>query len=130
MATEVIGWAAALILLATISSQVYAQWRTRSTTGVSPWLFAGQVFASIGFTVYSALLGNAVFTVTNALMLASAVVGQLLFWRNQRKAPKVVESLARSAGVPITSQKRKPRRSEAAPSAAPSSRRKARTTKT
>ena len=101
MATEVIGWAAALVLLATISSQVYTQWRTRSTQGVSPWLFSGQVLASVGFTAYSALVGNAVFTATNTLILVSAVFGQLLYWRNQRKPPKIVKALAREAGVSL-----------------------------
>ena len=63
MATEIIGWAAALVLLLTIAAQVLKQWRGRSSQGVSPWLFSGQVIASAGFTVYSVLLGNAVFAV-------------------------------------------------------------------
>ena len=58
MAIDVIGWAAAGILLLTIATQVVKQWRDRSSQGVSPWLFAGQVIASAGFTVYSVLLGN------------------------------------------------------------------------
>ena len=113
MATEVIGWAAALVLLATISSQVYTQWRTRKSQGVSPWLFAGQVLASIGFTAYSALVGNVVFTATNTLIFASAVFGQLLYWRNQRKPPQVVKALAREAGVSLAPPKRNTRRAEA-----------------
>ncbi len=47
--TDLIGWGATLILLLTISSQVYEQWRSRSTQGVSHWLFAGQLAASAGF---------------------------------------------------------------------------------
>ena len=96
MVTEIIGWAAAITLLATISTQVYQQWRTRSTQGVSPWLFAGQVVASAGFAAYSVLVGNTVFIVTNLLILGSAVFGQFLYWRNQRKAPKVVEEITRA----------------------------------
>jgi len=65
MAIDMIGWAAAGILLLTIATQVAKQWRDRSSQGVSPWLFAGQVIASAGFTVYSVLLGNMVFAVTN-----------------------------------------------------------------
>jgi MtN3 and saliva related transmembrane protein len=107
MATEIVGWAAALILLLTISSQVYQQWKSRSTKGVSPWLFAGQVAASIGFTVYSVLVGNVVFVVTNALMLLSAIVGQLLYWRNARKAPAIVETIAERAGIPVATPKRR-----------------------
>lgn len=101
MSTEIVGWAAALVLLVTISSQVWQQWRTRSTKGVSPWLFAGQVLASAGFTVYSVLVDNPVFVVTNVLILLSAIFGQFLFWRNQRKAPAIVESITRSAGIPV-----------------------------
>ena len=107
MATDIVGWAAALILLVTISSQVYQQWKTRSTKGVSPWLFAGQLAASLGFTVYSALVENTVFVVTNALMLLSAIVGQFLYWRNARKAPAIVETIADRAGISVTGPKRK-----------------------
>lgn len=106
MATDIVGWAAALILLVTIGSQVYQQWKSKSTKGVSPWLFGGQVAASAGFTVYSMLVGNVVFVVTNALMLLSAIVGQFLYWRNARKAPAVVENIAERAGIPVTGPKR------------------------
>ena len=114
MFTEIIGWAAATVLLLTIASQVWQQWRTRSTQGVSPWLFAGQVLASAGFTAYSALLGNAVFIVTNSLILASAVFGQFLYWRNQRKTPRLVEALAESVGIPAARPKRARRRAAGA----------------
>ena len=56
MLTELIGWAAATVLLATICRQVYTQWRERSTGGVSKWLFVGQLVASTLFVIYSALL--------------------------------------------------------------------------
>jgi MtN3 and saliva related transmembrane protein len=72
MITEFIGWTAATVLLATIGRQVYSQWRSRSSQGVSKWLFIGQITASVGFVVYSWLLGNWVFVVTNALMLCTA----------------------------------------------------------
>jgi len=54
--TEVIGWAAAAILLLTIGRQVFTQWRDRTTAGLSRWLFVGQLAASTGFVVYSWLL--------------------------------------------------------------------------
>jgi MtN3 and saliva related transmembrane protein len=84
--TEVIGWFAAVVLLATIGRQVYAQWRDGSSKGLSRWLFAGQMTASTAFIVYSWLLGNWVFVVTNALMLVTAVLGQWVYLANRRQA--------------------------------------------
>lgn len=73
--TEIIGWASSFILLLTIGKQIYKQWQVKSSEGVSKWLFIGQIAASVGFTVYSWLVGNWVFVVTNSLMLVSAFVG-------------------------------------------------------
>ena len=56
--TEIIGWAAAIVLLLTIGKQVHKQWRDQTSEGISKWLFAGQVTASFGFSVYSFLLKN------------------------------------------------------------------------
>lgn len=72
---EAIGWVSSVILVLTISRQVRKQWKERATAGVSKWLFVGQIAASIGFVVYSALLRNWVFVVTNALMLIAALIG-------------------------------------------------------
>jgi len=83
MLTELIGWLAAAILLLTISRQVYTQWRERSTQGLSRWLFIGQLAASSGFVVYSWLLGNWVFVVTNVAILFTAGIGQCLYIRNR-----------------------------------------------
>jgi MtN3 and saliva related transmembrane protein len=85
MVTELIGWAAAAILVATIGRQVYTQWRAGTTDGVSKWLFIGQVTASTGFVVYSWLLRDWVFVATNVVMLATALLGQCIYWRNCRK---------------------------------------------
>jgi len=85
MLTEAIGWLSSLVLLATIGRQVYTQWRTRSTAGLSRWLFIGQVTASLGFTVYSVLLENWVFVFTNAVLLVTAIVGQCLYLRNKHR---------------------------------------------
>ena len=87
MITEVIGWVSAAILLATISRQVYKQWHDKTAAGVSKWLFVGQVAASSGFTVYSWLLENWVFMVTNALILTSAIVGEAVYRLNKRLHP-------------------------------------------
>jgi len=82
--SELIGWAAGTILLATLGRQAYTQWRNHTSQGVSKWLFIGQSTASIGFVVYSWLLENWVFVVTNALILLTALLGQGLYLRNKR----------------------------------------------
>ncbi len=87
MGKELIGWAAAIILVATIGRQVYTQWRAGTTAGVSKWLFVGQVSASTGFVIYSWLLRDWVFVATNAAMLVTAILGQCIYLRNQRKNP-------------------------------------------
>lgn len=86
MAPELLGWASSMVLLGTIGRQVYTQWRTRSTQGVSKWLFVGQITASTGFAVYSFLIGNWVFVVTNLCMLATAVIGQMIYLSNRRRS--------------------------------------------
>ncbi|MBP0600642.1 PQ-loop repeat-containing protein [Herbaspirillum sp. LeCh32-8] len=83
--TNLIGWCATLILLLTVSSQVYEQWRTRSVRGVSHWLFVGQLAASTGFVIYSVLQGDWVFVASNVMLLITALVGQVLFLRNRRR---------------------------------------------
>ena len=88
-----IGWGASAILLATLIRQIVVQWRERSTDGVSSWLFAGQVAASVGFVVYSIAVRNWVFVVTNGAILGTALVGQWVYRRNRRlgKAAGAVE---------------------------------------
>ena len=76
---DAIGWAASVILLLTIGRQVYTQWKTGSSSGVSKWLFVGQVTASIGYTVYSYLLRNWVFLCSNVALLCTAVLGHWLY---------------------------------------------------
>lgn len=93
MMTEAIGWASAVILLFTVSSQVWKQWRTKTSAGVSKWLFIGQISASIGFVIYSIAVENWVFVVTNALLLFTAVLGQCLYLIN-----KHAEQRTRPAG--------------------------------
>lgn len=83
--TEIIGWVSSLILLATLVKQVHKQWREGTSEGVSKWLFAGQTAASVGFTVYSFLVKNWVFVVTNALLLVNALVGWVILFRNKKE---------------------------------------------
>jgi MtN3 and saliva related transmembrane protein len=87
-ATDLIGWTAAAILLLTLTRQVYTQWRDRTSKGVSRWLFVGQCAASAIFILYSWLLQNWVFVVTNALLLITAVVGEVIYLRNRRGGRK------------------------------------------
>ena len=91
MTADLIGWAASMILLATIASQMYRQWREGTSKGVSRWLFIGQIAASAGFTLYSVLVRNYVFIVTNALMLISAVVGLSLVQYHRSRNPEEPE---------------------------------------
>ena len=83
---ELIGWTSSAILLVTIARQVYTQWKTKSTAGVSHWLFFGQLTASTGFTIYSYLLHNWVYVVSNFGMLITAVIGQVIYKRSKRRS--------------------------------------------
>mgnify|MGYP001067892137 FL=1 len=84
MNADWLGWASSMVLLATLTRQVYSQWRQRTVAGVSSWLFIGQLTASIGFLIYSFLVENWVFVFTNAALLVTAVTGQLIYKRNER----------------------------------------------
>ena len=84
--TEAIGWASSIILVLTIGKQVHKQWHDGNSQGVSRWLFLGQMTASLGFTVYSWLVGSWVFVVTNSLMLVNGLLGYLIVLRHRRRA--------------------------------------------
>lgn len=83
--TEAVGWVSSLILVLTIGKQVYKQWHENSSEGVSKWLFVGQMAASLGFTIYSWLVHNWVFVVTNSLMLLNGILGLLIVLRHRRR---------------------------------------------
>lgn len=85
MATDLIGWLSSFILVVTIAQQVHKQWRSNNSEGVSRWLFLGQLSASIGFTIYSCLVKNWVFVVTNSLMIANALAGYFIVLRHRRR---------------------------------------------
>lgn len=84
--TEVIGWASSLILLATLVKQVYKQWAEGTGEGISKFLFIGQLAASIGFTVYSYLVGSWVFMVTNGLLTINNIIGIGLYFYFRRRS--------------------------------------------
>jgi MtN3 and saliva related transmembrane protein len=85
MGSEAVGWVSSVILVLTIAKQVYKQWQEGSSEGVSKWLFVGQIAASLGFTVYSWLVSNWVFVVTNALMLCNGLLGLLIVIHHRRR---------------------------------------------
>ncbi|MBV9242280.1 MAG: hypothetical protein JO314_09760 [Acidobacteria bacterium] len=81
---EIIGWASSCLLLATLIKQVYKQWQEGTSEGVSKWLFIGQFFVSLGFTVYSIGTGNLVFIVTNSALAVNAAIGIYIWYRTER----------------------------------------------
>ena len=81
---DIIGWLSASALLITLVAQIVTQWRDRTSKGVSPWLFIGQLSASLGFIIYSVLVNNTIFIVTNALIAGVALFGQYTYYRNRR----------------------------------------------
>ena len=78
-----IGWAAVAALFVTMTGQAWKQWRDRVKHGIGKFFFLGQVTASLLFLAYSALVGDTVFVVGNALVLAAAVAGGAILWWNR-----------------------------------------------
>ncbi|HWE26928.1 MAG TPA: hypothetical protein VHB97_02955 [Polyangia bacterium] len=97
----IVGWLSSLVLLATLAKQVHKQWRERRCEGVSKWLFRGQIAASLGFTVYSLLVREWIFVVTNALILLSAIAGSLVNRRNRLLMQRRVPRFRRSIPTPL-----------------------------
>ena len=81
---DLIGWVAVSVLFLTMSGQAWKEWRDRVKHGMSKWFFVGQVTASILFLVYSALVGNRVFVVGNALVLVAAIAGGAILAYNRK----------------------------------------------
>jgi MtN3 and saliva related transmembrane protein len=105
MATDMVGWISAAILVMTISRQVYTQWRTRSVEGVSKWLFIGQLAASMGFTIYSYLVENWVFVFANFFIFLTAVAGEIVYMRNKRLTQRKQAASADSGqGQPVSNR--------------------------
>lgn len=83
--TQAIGWFSSLILLLTLSNQVYRQWQEGSSKGVSKWLFIGQMAASTGFTIYSWLVKDWIFVITNSLMMLNGLAGLVIVQVHKRR---------------------------------------------
>ncbi len=86
MPTELLGWTSSVILILTIAAQIGKQWRDHTSAGVSTWLFVGQLAASTGFTIYSLLVRNWVFAVTNGIMVLNGLIGYGITVRHKRRA--------------------------------------------
>lgn len=84
---DALGWFASALLIATVSRQVWKQWRERCIDGVSSWLFIGQMATSLAFLAYSWLLDNWIFVVSNGFLFLAAVAGEVLRRRIAREAP-------------------------------------------
>lgn len=75
-----IGWAAALILFANLSRQVWTQWKEDHCDRISPWVVMGEAATAAGFLLYSWLLGPRVFVLSMTLLVI-AMAAQLVFSR-------------------------------------------------
>lgn len=78
---EWLGWAAAVILLITLFSQVKKNWEEKKLKDVTPFLYYGEAAASLLFAIYSLTINSWVFAVTNTLGLVSALIGIYLVHR-------------------------------------------------
>ena len=84
---DLLGWGASAILIATLMRQSYVLWTDEDAKGVSKWLFVGQIAASVLFIVYSWIVANWVFIVSNSLILLTALAGEAgVLWRKRRSA--------------------------------------------
>ena len=80
---QIIGWAAVTALFLTMAGQAWKQWRDNVKKGIGKLFFVGQIAASTLFLTYSAMLGDRVFVVGNALVLAAAIAGGSILWWNR-----------------------------------------------
>ena len=83
--SEWIGWAAVAVLFTTMAGQAWKEWRDRVKHGISRWFFVGQVTTSVLFVVYSAMVGNRIFIVGNALVLLAALAGGAILAYNRAR---------------------------------------------
>ena len=80
---QVVGWAAVAALFVTMAGQAWKQWRDRVKHGIGKFFFAGQVASSVLFLAHSAMVGDRVFVVGNAMVLTAAVAGGAILWWNK-----------------------------------------------
>jgi len=85
---DLVGWLSSAILVATLARQLHTQATKGNGHVLSRWLFAGQIAASLGFIAYSWMLRNPVFLLSNTILLAMAIAGQWLYFRNERRSAR------------------------------------------
>jgi uncharacterized protein with PQ loop repeat len=81
---QIVGWAAVAALFMTMVSQAWKQWRDGVKHGLSKFFFFGQMTASTLFLIYSAMQGDRVFVVGNALVLCAAIASGAIYLYNRR----------------------------------------------
>ena len=96
--TELVGWVSSFILVLTIGKQIYKQWQEGSSENVSKWLFIGQMAASLGFLVYSWLVSNWVFVVTNLIMLVNGMIGLGIVMHHRNTADSATSTTCAGCG--------------------------------
>ena len=80
---QIIGWSAVVALFLTMAGQAWKQWRDKVKSGIGKLFFVGQIAASSLFLAYSAMMGDHVFVVGNAMVLAAAIAGGVILWWNR-----------------------------------------------
>lgn len=80
----VVGWSASVVVVVTTIGQIYKQWQAHSSKGVSPFLFVGNVLASLLFLNYAIMIKNVVYEVTNSVMVLASVCGLALLIHQRR----------------------------------------------
>jgi uncharacterized protein with PQ loop repeat len=80
-----VGWAAVTALFLTMTGQAWKQWRDRVKHGVGKVFFIGQIAASSLFLAYSVLVGDRIFVVGNALVLAASICGGAILLYNRAR---------------------------------------------
>lgn len=95
--SDLLGWASSTVLVITLFVQVRKQWHDKTSKGVSPFLFIGQLAASVGFLVYSITIDSWVFVVTNTLTSLAAICGLWITLRQKKRGARSDQGLVQHA---------------------------------
>lgn len=97
MSSDWIGWAASAILIATLARQIVQQ--GMATLGAYLVGCSSASTRHLGFVIYSVLVDNWVFIVTNRCVLLTAVIGQVRIMLGRRLSHVRRQSTARHKAV-------------------------------